>query len=421
MHFKRFNALLALSATIYTLFNPTLSYSSEDYQSPLRFSGYGTIGYSYHTEDDLSLIRDLTQSIEQPESGSWKTDTVVGLQASYEVSPKLETVVQAVLQDHESDSLLSYLEWAFVSYRPLPDLNLRLGRVGTDFFMLSDSRNVGYAQTTLRPNREFYAYLSLFKLDGIDALYTITTPKGHWLFKAQWGHAKADLPLNGDIFELETNNIWDISIERQFGDLRLRAGFVDAKLENNFPGDIYALQDIGNLELPGISYEANYLLEQMTLEGRHIRYRFLGFHYDASAWLALGELSKVSSSSDAIIQGNAYYLTFGYRWSHYTPYIGASRFKPEKEHFSPQTDWSSLGDEAQSLQNIGYRLLNATRADQNTKMLGIRWDFREGFALKAQWDHIEIEPYGYILWDIFGARDKPRTVDLYSVSLDWVF
>ena len=421
LSFQRGQRFIVLSAIICSFLYPITANSSDETPSPFRFSSYGTFGYSHHNEDDLSLIRDFTQSFDQPESGNWKPDTVIGLQASYDINPKLETVFQVVVQDHASNSFSSYMEWAFISYRPIPEFNLRLGRVGTDFFMLSDSRNVGYSQTTLRPNREFYAYISLFSLDGMDALYTINTTNGHWLIKAQWGRSKAELPLNGGIFELATDNMWDLSLERQYGDLRLRAGLVDVTLENDFPGDLSALQEIGALGLPGISPEANYLLEEFTLEGQRIKYRFIGFHYDANAWIALGEFSQVSSSSDAIIQGNAYYLTLGHRWANLTPYIGASRFKPEQEYFRAQTDWSTIGADAQSLQSAAFRLLNAARADQDSKMVGIRWDFQEGFAVKLQWDHIEISPYGYALWDIYGPRDTARSVDLISTSLDWVF
>ena len=42
-------------------------------------------------------------------------------------------------------------EWAFLKWQALPSLYVRAGRMGAPFFMISDFRDVGYANTTVRP------------------------------------------------------------------------------------------------------------------------------------------------------------------------------------------------------------------------------------------------------------------------------
>ena len=46
---------------------------------------------------------------------------------------------------------------------------MRVGRVGLPVFMISDYRNVGYANTMLRPPAEMYSQVPINSIDGVDA------------------------------------------------------------------------------------------------------------------------------------------------------------------------------------------------------------------------------------------------------------
>ena len=59
-------------------------------------------------------------------------------------------------------------------------------------------------------------------------------------------------------------------------------------------------------------------------------------------------------------------------------------------------------------------------SDQRTDTLGVRWDFREDMALKAQWDRVRGTPSS-----IFPVRaeklDWDGNTNVLSLTLDFVF
>ena len=64
------------------------------------------------------------------------------------------------------------IEWAFVKAAPLPGLSLRVGRMAMPNYMVSDSRNVGFANTWLRPPNEVYGLASLPRSEGANVTYS---------------------------------------------------------------------------------------------------------------------------------------------------------------------------------------------------------------------------------------------------------
>ncbi len=57
--------------------------------------------------------------------------------------------------------------------QPLADLTVRLGRIGMPTFLVSDFRNVGYANTWLRAPNEVYALAVFPRLEGGDLSYRV--------------------------------------------------------------------------------------------------------------------------------------------------------------------------------------------------------------------------------------------------------
>ena len=135
----------------------------------LRFSGYGTLGYVQDNRNDIVAIRDVSQ---RPDSnmgsGTWQRDSRLGIQAEYRVSPVVDLVAQAVFRDQVSTHATHVIELAYAGFKPTPQLDVRVGRVGYDAFLMSDIRNVGYAYPWVRPFTEYYGWIPLFSVDGAD-------------------------------------------------------------------------------------------------------------------------------------------------------------------------------------------------------------------------------------------------------------
>ncbi|KOO11983.1 hypothetical protein AKJ18_26315, partial [Vibrio xuii] len=66
--------------------------------------------------------------------------------------------------------------------------------------------------------------------------------------------------------------------------------------------------------------------------------------------------------------------------------------------------------------------IDSIRIDQSTYSVGVRWDLLPNLALKAQMDHVEIDPYGYGLWATSGEGiDKSRDAQVYTLNMNFIF
>ena len=394
--------------------------------SPWTFSGYGTLGYSHEDEPNLKFVRDLGQKASSTHSGSWKTDSRIGLQAGYRISPQTDAVAQLVLRDKTDATLGNSVEWAYLSHRPLPELNLRVGRVGIDVFLLSDYRNLGYAQTTVRPNWDYYGFMPIYSLDGLDASYTLNTDAARWNLKAQLGRVEAAVPMMaGNNYHFVADNFVDVSVVREAGPWRLKGGLASMSLANEAPLGALTqpLAAVAGSGIPGISNEANSLLSGLRFKDGRISYLTVGASYDDGLWQAQGELSRVSGNRQVYVQGTAAYLNVGRRFASITPYVGISAFHPRDSAAVATHDWAAvLGNEGGVLQAMAIGATNLVRINQRTVSLGMRWDFHSQASLKLQFDRIHILKNGNGLW---GGNDSAPVADeranLVTATIDWVF
>lgn len=391
--------------------------------SPWFFSGYGTLGYSHESNAALDFKRDLSQQVETPRSGSWLTDTRIGLQGGYRFGPQTEAVAQLVLRDMPNTTVANSLKWAYVAHRPFPELQLRAGRVGMDVFLLSDYRNVGYAHSTVRPPTEFYGFLPLYSIDGADMAYSLDAGDARWIFKTQAGRGHADLPvIGGAAYHFSASNFWDFSLIREQGPLRVKAAFATLKVTSEAPLDAIATPLAAATALPGaVGAEAGQLLGDMRFAGGRLRYLAFGASYDDGTWLAQGELGRISGDRLIYVQGTAAYALVGRRSGDFTPFVGISGFRPSHAAAAAQNDWTPfLG--SNQLRDAALLAINSARIDQRTLSLGLRWDFHRQASLKLQWDRTQIRTDGYGLWHTApGMPLRGERVNLLSAGIDWMF
>jgi len=397
--------------------------------SDWSFSGYGTLGHSQVVGDaPYAFVRDLSQKPPTTTgAGSWLTDSRLGMQAAYRFSPQTDAVLQAVVRSKDDATVENSIEWAYVSHRPTENLNLRVGRVGIDVFMLSDYRSLGYAQTMVRPNWDFYGYMRVYSLDGLDATYTHSTDVARWNFKAQAGRTKAAVPIfSGDSYDFVGDHFFDITAVREAGPWRIKAGYAQMTTANEAPLSALTgpLSQLGSLAIPGVSVQAADLAHQLSLKDARITYLALGASYDDGTWLMQGEISRVTGDRLVLTQGTSGYLQVGRRFGTLTPYVGFSGFHASHAAASSQSDWATLLGEpsAAQLQAGAIWAVNSARVDQNTLSVGLRWDIHPQVALKVQWDNISVKPSGFGLWTpANNASLAAERINLVTTSLDWVF
>lgn len=366
---------LALAAALLTLSAAASAQDTSFDPPPWSFSGYGTLGYSHLQGDSgISFVRDLSQS--GSTNGSFKPDSRLGVQGAYRFSPQTDAVVQAVWRENAGASVTNSLEWAYLSHRPNEDLTLRGGRLGIDVFLLSDYRNLGYAQATVRPNWDYYGFMPIYSLDGVDATYTHTSGATRWSLKSQWGRAQAVVPMIGGYdYDFVARGFWDVSLQRETGPWRIKAGYLNMTIGNEAPlaGLAGPLKQLAALSIPGVSAQAAELAQNLQFANSKVSYLTVGAAYDDGLWQVLSEISQVRGNRQVLTQGTAAYATLARRFGDFLPFVGLSAFRPPPAARA-QGDWAKLlgNPSAGTLQTAAVNLLNVARVDQRTVALGLR-------------------------------------------------
>lgn len=395
--------------------------------SGFSLNGYGTLACTADDRSDIAPARDISQ---EPDDGfntgsTWKLDSRLGLHAHYRFSQKIDFILQGVLRDQTEFSVGKSVELAYAKLKPHYNFHVRAGRLGYDAFLMSDTRNIGYAYPWVRPPMEFYFWIPIFFVDGMDACYMIDSGNVQWCIRAQAGTSHTDLPLGEDGYSVEADNLWAVTLSRQSGPLTIKLGYSQCDLQNEISASkslhhaLNAVAGATSAAFPGIHNEATYLLSNLTLKDTDITYITMGISYDDGTWIAQAELSHAAITADVIPHGLMGYLALGYRIGDWTPYLIFSMVHPTYDVYKTDADWAAInGDE---LREAAVDALNSTRMDQKTCSIGGRWDFHDRAAVKLQWDSSYVRPYYGLWWTRDSKSDTSRYINMFTFSLEFMF
>ncbi|MGM3021133.1 hypothetical protein ACS2UM_27095, partial [Bacillus cereus group sp. BC317] len=83
-------------------------------------------------------------------------DSKVAIQGTQTFTNTVSATAQIMTKYDAEGDYIPKFEWAFAKWQAMPGLNIRAGRMGAPYFMISDFRDVGYANTPVRPNLDVY-------------------------------------------------------------------------------------------------------------------------------------------------------------------------------------------------------------------------------------------------------------------------
>jgi len=391
----------------------------------LHLSGFGTLGYAYDSRSDIAPARDITQ---KPRDNfrtgpGWRLDSRLGVQAEYRLAQGIDLVAQFVARDHFDADFDSVTELAYAAIRRLPQVDLRLGRINYDAFLMSDHRNVGYAYPWVRPPAEFYGWIPIFSVDGGDVSFSHhdTVSDVHWRLKAQAGRSRLAIPI-GDGYDFRADRLLGLSLTRESDRWRFKAAYSQFTSGREVPALAplhQGLSQVAAAGLPGISADAATLRRELTFDGAKIAYATLGAAYDDGTWLAQAEVGRTTSTADVVPHGRMAYASIGRRFGKWTPFFMAAVSRPDNDRRRAANDWGAFNA---VLRDPALYTVNTTRIDQQTYSIGARWDFHRQAALKLQWDHTRIRPSGYGMWWRDPAiNERGSHINLLSATLDFAF
>lgn len=390
-----------------------------------HFSGFATIGVASNSNDELIFRRDVTQK-----DGSlngkpdWKSDSLLGLQWQTQWSYQLETTAQFVIKDRVENDLGSSLEWGFLRYRPLESLDLRIGRMGSDIFMLSDYRQVGYALPWVRPPHDTYGLFSFHHFDGVDILKRIDLGDSNLNLKAFYGRLNQKYPL-----ERYADSVYRLAFEGGGGSInwernewKVRYSYADVNVDNN---NVTPLSEALAAVAP-IWPEAGDLSQSLETRAKSLRFHQLGFIYDNNTWWTQAELTRLISEADVISGTRHFYISAGRRIDTFTLYAirGYIHSRSDVRSINSPVGYPEpINQQLQTLASVTENTFNGGRSDQESVTLGVRWDFASKKDLKFQIEHFEIDKYGSALWlkAHQNAAPQDETANVVSLSLDVLF
>ncbi|AEF99726.1 hypothetical protein [Methylomonas methanica] len=403
-----------------SLFMACLTGFAEESKPTLSLKGFGTLGASGTDNDSLKFRRDIKQGRGVGSGWGIDTDSRLGLQVDADFNNAWHATVQWVARNYTGDFVEQNLDWAFLRWQPLGDLDIRVGRMGFDVFMLSEYRDVGYAYPWVRPPHEFYAGLPVYHFDGMDIAKKFAVGDGQLTFKMFGGYSFNQVPIGLSSQSDQSYSLAGAKLAYELGNWNARIGYNYSV--NNL--ELSSLRPLMNaLNDPALSAvwpDASTLAGKLSSKGKAVHFTSIGLAYDDGQWLAQAEGSYIYSELNVYTSVASGYLSVGRRVGKVTLYslLGISETLNSRVDVSaPLAPVPAL----QTLRNATDLALNTNGIDEKSVSLGLRWDVTENVDLKAQWSHYWLGNNGNALWLRPPTGAVADTVNVWSVGMDFIF
>jgi predicted porin len=371
--------------------------------SPVTISGFGTAALTSSDTDDAEFIRPNQAAGVRKD---WRTgvDSNFGIQATYKVNDWLSFTGQGLVRKDAIDHYRAQAAWAFAKFKVNDEVNIRVGRMGTPVYMISDFRNVGYANTMLRPPAEVYRQVNGDSFDGADVIYQHGF--GDTTLSTQFVAGRSSVEVVGS--DLEFKPLVGLNFLVENGPFTLRLGRVQAKFTLSGNAALESLPP--TLRAVGLGSVA----DRIPLNKVKGSFTSIGGTYDANNIVLQGEYAQRRTDTLLVPDTNSWYVMGGYRFGKVLPYYYHGNIKQKSDRNIATLP--TTGPLAPLSAGVNASIKAAL---QSADAVGVRWDFMKSLALKVQYDHIKPR-------DGTGAFIKATPtfkgpVNVYAIALDFVF
>jgi len=387
----------------------------------VKISGFGTAALTW-SDDDRAQFGRPNQASGAADNFRTGVDSNLGLQADYAVNDWLSLTAQGLVRQDGEEHYGAELSWAFAKFRINDELSVRVGRVGLPVFMISDYRNVGYANTMLRPPAEVYSQVPFNSVDGVDV--TWRRDFGNTSLTSQLAVGSIKTPLNN--FHARGKDIVALNIVAENGPFTVRAGHARVKVTIDDLASLNTL--VSTLRATGTGYrlpQVNALADEIQADGAKGTFNSLGLTMDWNNFVLQTEFAKRKTDT-YINDTTSWYVMGGYRIGKFLPYYTRSELKIDSAVSASALGACPAGYPAActpTLQQLGTAVRRVSvsgigQGEQTTDTVGVRWDFHRSMALKVQIDRIKPTGNGLFI-NAKPGFSGPVTVG--AVALDFVF
>lgn len=389
----------------------------------VKISGFGTGALTYADTRQAEFARP-NQAEGSSRDVRTGIDSNLGLQADMPVNSWLSLTAQGLVRKDAEASYGAELTWAFAKARISDELSVRVGRVGLPVFMISDYRNVGYANHMVRPPAEVYSQVPFNSIDGLDVTWQQSV--GDTSLTTQLAYGSVKSPVSGGV-HAKGKQIVALNVSAEHGPFTFRAGHATTKLTIDDSTSLNTL--LGGLRAAGAGYRFPQLA---TLAGeieaidKRSTFSSLGLAMDWNDIVVQTEYAKRKSET-YINDTTSWYVMGGYRIGKFMPYVSHAELKidsaivntvpaacPAGYPAACTPTMQQLGAGVRRLPNVGVG-----QGEQSTSSVGLRWDFASSVALKAQIDRVKPKNGTGLLVNVQPGFKGDVVVG--AVALDFVF
>jgi hypothetical protein len=377
----------------------------------LSISGFGTLGVAKSDTDKAQFVR-YNQAEGVADGWRLGLDTNLGLQSTYQFTDQLSATAQVLTRKNTSPTFTTDLTWAFVKYHATDEVNVRVGRVQLPTFLISDYQNVGYANTMMRPPVELYAQVPLESIDGADINWqhafgdTNVTVQG----VAGTSSGKLFLPTTASVATYRAPAM-GVSISAEYGPFTVRYAHLQTKLHSD---DIVPINTLtATLSAAGFKQLAADF--GVSGDGKKMKFDAVGATMDWHNIVLQGEYGARRAIDPVYIpQTDAWYLMGAYRVGKFLPYYAHASVRGKGTTVTLPAGFPGSGVLSATVRSL------LQPAEQDTDLVGVRWNFANSAALKFQVDRVKPRTKTGTL--IYGpATGLKDAVTVVGASVDFVF
>lgn len=311
-------------------------------------------------------------------------DSRYGINFRTQTSERLAGAAQLLGKGNKNNFTME-VEWAYVNYDFTDSLNMRVGKLNLQTFLLSDYIEVGYLYPWIRPPEEVYNFVPFRNFPGFELMHTARFGKSSLTSQFFIGSGVVDIapvpapvgnPLeSGGDFTGEDGIGVNFQLDTPY--VTLRAGFISPVIK---------ITDLSG----GIVID----------DGDRAKMATFGMSWDWSGFIGYGEY--INSTTEGNSKGffpdqSGYYFTLGYQIGDFLPHFTVAG--TDGEALSPAT---------------------APPKIQDSVAFGIRYDLNNSMAFKFEVKQIEPETAGSSFNSVPLAAGED-TFTITSLALDIIF
>lgn len=373
---------------------------------PITVSGFGTAAIT-GTNNDQAEFNRTNQAAGVGKDWRPGVDSNLGLQATAKYSDSVSFTLQGLVRKNgNNDQFGAELAWAFAKIRLNDEFSLRLGRIGLPVYMISDVRNVGYANTMLRPPNEVYRQVTADNADGGDLIYQHSFGDSTLTAQVAYGRSKVRAPGN---YYIEFKPVFSSQVLLENGPFTYRLGHSRATF------GLYENTSLNTLVATVRRAGLASVLAEIPLTDVKGTFNSAGISMDYNNIIGQAEYAKRKTDTRLVQDTSSWYVMLGYRYGKFVPYAVHGDVKQDsRRNFETLPTTGPLAP-------LGAAINGAIKGGlQSTTGVGLRWDFYKSAAFKVQVDRIKTrEGSGYFI------NAKPgfagSTVNVYAAGIDFVF